>query len=121
MRPAAIAVVLMLASAPAGAEWRAIDGDTIVDTSTWEKVRIMGVDTPEIHARCQAEYEAAWRAQRFTAAQLAAGPVVLERHRLDRYGRTLAVVRIGGRDLAELLIAAGLGRPYHGERRRGWC
>lgn len=39
----------------------------------------------------------------------------------DRYGRTLARVAIDGRDLVELLVGVGLARPYHGERRLGWC
>jgi len=40
----------------------------------------------------------------------------------DRYGRTIALVQLpDGRDLGELLISRGLGRPYHGERRHGWC
>ena len=41
----------------------------------------------------------------------------------DRYGRTLAIVRDrAGRDLARIMIAEGLARPYDGRGRRlGWC
>jgi micrococcal nuclease len=38
----------------------------------------------------------------------------------DRYGRTLARVAVGGADLGEALIAAGLARRWDG-RRRPWC
>lgn len=50
------------------------------------------------------------------------GPVRIERiPRTDRYGRTIARVYVNGRDLGEMLIGAGLGRPYRGERRQTWC
>lgn len=97
----------------------AIDGDTIM----WrgESVRVVGVDTPEIHGRCALEIELARSARRFTAAELDKGETTIERIGRDRFGRTLAIVRIGRADLADLLIAAGYGRPYHGERRKPWC
>jgi endonuclease YncB( thermonuclease family) len=113
-------VAMVLATPVAGAECvRAIDGDTILVSG--EKIRVMGVDTPELHARCPAELEAAIAAHIFTQAALDRGPVLLQRTRRDKYGRTLAVVWIADRDLAALLIEAGHGRPYYGERRRPWC
>lgn len=45
----------------------------------------------------------------------------------DRYGRTLAQVRVDGRDLAALLIGEGPtpvtegARPYSGGARHAWC
>lgn len=38
------------------------------------------------------------------------------------YGRVLAdVITPDGELVADILVAEGLARPYHGERRAGWC
>ncbi len=43
----------------------------------------------------------------------------------DRYNRSLATVRVQGRDVAATLIVAGLSRPYvcggHCPKRLSWC
>lgn len=84
-------------------------------------MRLMGIDTPELHdARCPAEHAAASRARQALEALLHE-PVTVERRGTDRYGRTLAVVRQHGRDIALDLVARGLGRRYHGGMRGGWC
>jgi endonuclease YncB( thermonuclease family) len=119
---AATAGLVLLAAWSAGAAelWRAIDGDTIAHGA--ERIRVMGVDSPEtVQAKCSAEHEAGMRAKAFTAHALRHGVVTIERHGVDKYRRTLAVVRIDGRDLAVLLIEAGHGRAYHGGRRAPWC
>lgn len=99
----------------------AVDGDTLALGQ--ERIRLENVDTPELHpCRCPAECALAEKAKTFTQAALDRGPVRVERiPRVDRYGRSIARVTIGGRDLGEMLIAAGLGRPYRGERRNPWC
>lgn len=131
----AVALLLLALPAEAGlsqisasndaAKWDkrivATDGDSLLIVETGERIRLLGVDTAELKARCQAELDLALAAKRFTAEQLARGPVTITRPRLDKYGRTLAVVRINGEDLARLLIGAKLGRPYAGGRREGWC
>ena len=38
-----------------------------------------------------------------------------------KYFRIVAIVRADGRDVAALMIERGLGRPYQGGRRAGWC
>jgi micrococcal nuclease len=40
---------------------------------------------------------------------------------MDKFWRTLAVLTINGKDIAEIMIAEHLARPYHGERRPSWC
>ena len=107
----------------AGRGWRAVDGDTIKDPAG-RTIRVIGVDSPEMpgHAQCAAEDEAALAARDFTAAALAgAKRIELQEKGPDRYRRLLAIVLIDGRDLAAMLISAGHGRAYRGERRRGWC
>ncbi|GAA1890469.1 thermonuclease family protein [Williamsia serinedens] len=99
---------------------RAIDGDTLlvrVDDRT-QRVRLIGVDTPETvkpdtPVQCwgkQASAHTAARAGRGTAVTLESDPVA-GRH--DRYGRTLAYVWLpDGIMLDEELIAEGYGREY---------
>lgn len=97
------------------------DGDTIRLGD--ERIRIVGLDTPELghRARCEAEARAAEQAKQALIAEIARGNVALERQGADRYGRTLARVTVDGRDVADTLIAQGLARPYAGGRRDGWC
>jgi micrococcal nuclease len=86
-----------------------VDGDTL-DVGP-ERVRVLGIDTPE---RDECGYAAASRA----ASALALGRVVrLEpdgtQAARDRFGRTLAYVRLpDGRDLGELLLRQGLARTF---------
>lgn len=97
------------------------DGDTIRLGD--ERIRIVGLDTPELghRAQCQEEAVAAEQAKQALIAEFARGNVALERQGTDRYGRTLARVTVDGRDVADTLIAQGLARPYAGGRRDGWC
>ena len=109
----------MLASAAMAQSVRVVDGDTL--NIAGERVRIMGLDTPETSARCQREADLARQATAHMR-QLVAGGITLRRQGQDRYGRTLAVVYDArGQDVARLMIAAGLARPYGGGRRHGWC
>jgi len=116
-----IGAALILLAMPAAAQQRAyaVDGDTL--RVGRERVRIMGLDTPELHGRCPREIAMARRAQA-RMGQLVAGGVLLSPHGRDRYGRLLAVVRDrSGRDVAQVMIREGLARPYEGSRRNGWC
>ncbi|MFN8705023.1 MAG: thermonuclease family protein [Rhodospirillales bacterium] len=101
----------------------AVDGDTIVCDR--ETIRIENIDAAEMppHARCAFEADLAIRAKLFVVDRLARGRVELVRDQKrprDRYGRTLAFVKVDGADLGEALIAAGLARQWDG-KRRPWC
>lgn len=85
-------------------------------------MRLAGVDTPELRARCDVELRAARAARDFATARLrAARYIELRRIRRGTYFRIVAQVWLDGRDLAAELIAAGHGRAYAGGRRGGWC
>lgn len=122
MKRVALILALSLAAAPAVAQPRAvaIDGDTL--TLGGERIRVMGLDAPEMHGRCPRETALAARA-RDRLQQLVAGGIWLQRRGRDQYGRTLAVVLDStGADVAVILISEGLARPYDGRgQRRGWC
>lgn len=97
----------------------AVDGDTL--RCGRERVRLVGLDTPEMQGRCAAETRMAERAKARLASLSAAG-VTLQPQGRDRYDRLLAVVRDrAGRDLAFLMIREGHARPYSGGPRAGWC
>jgi len=107
-----------------------IDGDTFrARIPGWPdiigrdiRVRLAGVDTPELRARCDAELQAARAARDFANARLRAARQIELRHiRRGNYFRLVAEVWLDGRQLAAELIAAGLGRAYDGGRRGGWC
>jgi micrococcal nuclease len=109
---------------------RVVDGDTLtVRVHIWigqeveTNVRVLGVDTPEIHGRCDSEKDKARQAREMTEKLTADGPVGLSDIQADKYGgRIDAVVRTSaGANLADLLIKAGLGRPYDGDQRGAWC
>jgi endonuclease YncB( thermonuclease family) len=99
----------------------AVDGDTL--RCGPERIRIIGLDAPEMHGACPLENRAA-RAARDRLSELLDGErFTLERRGLDRYQRTLAIVRrADGENIADILIREGHARPYSGRgRREGWC
>jgi endonuclease YncB( thermonuclease family) len=107
-----------------------LDGDTLeVAAQVWlgqevrTKVRLDGIDTPELRGKCAAESAAAVRARAFLAGAVGEGRVVLRDVRYGKYaGRVLArVMAADGRDLGQALIAERLARPYGGGRRETWC
>jgi endonuclease YncB( thermonuclease family) len=86
-----------------------IDGDTVALDA--ERIRILGVDAPELDGACEEERQRALAAQAYLRDLLWGAEASLERlPEPDAYGRTLAVLRVGGRDVADLLLAAGHGR-----------
>lgn len=103
---------------------RVIDGDTIEDLATGERIRLANIDTAEIRdgAQCRAEREHGERAMREARLLLSRARTINLRRtgREDSYGRTIAYVLIDGRDLGQTLIAEGLARPWLG-RREPWC
>jgi micrococcal nuclease len=108
---------------------RVIDGDTIeVRAHIWLgqtlaiRVRIDGVDAPEMKARCAEERTMALAARDFLEKRLAGADITLTRVVYDKYGgRVRAKIADSAGDVATALLAAGLARPYHGERREPWC
>lgn len=108
----------------------AYDGDTFtVRCTIWPghivetRVRPAGVDTPEIRGQCPREKHLARRAREATHRLLSqARRIALHDVRQGKYaGRVIARVRVDGAWLSELLIESGLGRPYDGGTRGGWC
>lgn len=106
------------------------DGDTLkVRAHIWLGqeveiyVRLDGVDAPEMNGKCSEERALAKRARAFVESRIGDNAVVLHHIRHGKYaGRVLARVETkSGEDLGDLLLAAGLARPYDGGRRPSWC
>ena len=132
-----IAFALAFMAAPALAESypinRVIDGDTVeiavgflpAPLPPKLSIRVLGVDTPEKapRAKCEAEADKAKLASAFTKEAVAlATEIDVQIKTWDKYGgRVLGDVYLDGHSLAEMLIEAGLARPYKGEAKSSWC
>ena len=108
---------------------RIVDGDTIeVKAAIWlgqsltVRVRIDGVDAPELEARCSEERRMALAARDYLAKRLLGAEVKLSRVAYDKYGgRVRASVADSHGDIAAALLGEGLARAYLGGRREPWC
>ncbi len=110
MRRTFIIFCLLLPASVQAGVWigrvtRVSDGDTLwlkpVDGSSPRKVRLLGLDAPEL---CQAGGEAA----RAALQDLVAGkPVQVKVNFQDTYGRDLARLRVDDRDVGAALVSAG--------------
>lgn len=90
---------------------RVVDGDTIVVNGS-EKVRLMGIDTPETVHPWKAPECGGPEASAFTKRALTNRTVTLKRVGTDKYGRTLAYVFKGKVNFNLTLIQKGLAYEY---------
>jgi endonuclease YncB( thermonuclease family) len=109
---------------------RVFDGDTFeARVDIWPgmqittKVRLRGIDAPEMHARCDAERSKAIAARDALSRLLAEGGVGIARIGQDKYGGRVDadVSTARTNDVSAALLARGLARRYDGGRRDGWC
>jgi micrococcal nuclease len=120
--PGTLFLICSLLAWPAQAAdgWTNYDGDSL-RTPSGERIRVKGIDTPEIKGACAYERRLAAAAREFAAGQLRrAERVTLVRHGQDKYGRTLAYVLVDGKDLGNEMVSRGLARVWTG-RRLSWC
>ena len=98
-----------------------VDGDTI-----WldgQNLRLQSYDTPEPYNDIcggQTEVALAHRASARLLELLNANAFTVHTAGKDRYGRTLATIRIAGRDVGDILIEEGLARRWP-DGREWWC
>jgi endonuclease YncB( thermonuclease family) len=87
-----------------------IDGDTL--DIHGNRIRLWGVDAPESDQLCRGEDSLPYRCGADAANQLdafiARRPVDCSPISLDRYGRTVAVCKVGGVDIGGWLVRNGL-------------
>ena len=86
------------------------------------KVRLWGVDTPEMLGKCLDEKQLARKAKQYVHDVLSdALEIKIKIMGKDKYGRVAALIMYDDNDLASELLMEGLARPYHGGRRESWC
>jgi len=109
---------------------RVLDGDTFeARVKVWPgmeavtRVRLRGVDAPEMKARCEDERVKALAAKDALARMLNEGSVGLINVSQDKYGGRVDAdaSTASTRDVGQALIALGLARRYDGGRRMSWC
>jgi endonuclease YncB( thermonuclease family) len=109
---------------------RTIDGDTFEarvhlspDLNLTTRVRLRGIDAPELKASCSQELQMAEAATGALRALLGEGDVAIFNVGPDKYsGRVVAEVatrRTG--NVSTAMLAAGHARRYGGGHRNGWC
>lgn len=93
---------------------QAADGDSL--RLAGDRIRLLGIDAPELDQTCTDADGAAWRcgevARRRLAALVANAGIECLPAGHDRYGRTLATCTADGRDVASVLVAEGLAVSY---------
>lgn len=112
--PALLLIVACTRSAAAddpafNAAARALDGDTVA-----ADFRLLGVDAFERRQQCQRAgscWECGKAAQDLAARFLRGGDANIRITPSASYGRPVATVTVGGRDLGEAMIAAGFAIP----------
>lgn len=120
LRHVAASVLLALASVAdvAGGEpitgvASVIDGDTIEIHG--QRIRLHGVDAPESNQTCDfngARQRCGQQAALALSDRIGRRTVSCEQRDRDRYGRLVAVCRVGGEDLSEWLVREGWALAY---------
>jgi endonuclease YncB( thermonuclease family) len=111
-------VLILLTAAPAQAltlagQARVVDGDSLIVAG--ERIRLFGIDAPELRQRCDASGRnwacGAW-AKALLTEIVGHGVLRCEALDRDRYGRTVARCEASGRDVAAEMVKAGAALAY---------
>lgn len=107
------------------------DGDSL--RLEGRRIRIEGIDAPELSQSCQrggVAWDCGLQARDRLRALIAAGDTHCRLHGRDRYGRDLATCQAGGRDVGREMVLSGYAVSYgryqaeearaEGERRGLW-
>lgn len=109
-----------------------VDGDTFIGDVLMAdnievmsvSIRLINVDTPEIHGACDDEIRRAEYAKQRLEELIPIGSTVeIKNIKNDKYpGRIDANVYDGaGRDVGRVLVREKVGREYSGGKRQSWC
>ena len=102
---------------------RVTDGDTIQvrDGRAGKTIRLVGIDAPELsHKKREPSQPYAQAATKHLAGLVLNKMVEIKEHGQDRYGRTLAVVLLGGKNVNLEMVKAGYAEVYRGSPAPGF-
>jgi len=114
-----LAVVIVLTATAAGGinlagRATVVEGDVIEIHG--QRIRLFGIDAPEVGQHCEAADGRAYRCGQQAALALAdhirQQTVICEPRDTDRYGQIVAVCRVGGEDLNAWLVSQGWALAY---------
>ena len=108
---------------------RTIDGDTFLarvhqraGRDLVARVRLRGIDAPEMKASCRDELDKAEAATDALRTLLGQGGVTIYNLGSEKYGRVLAdVATRRTANVSAAMLAGGYARSYNGGHRDGWC
>lgn len=85
-------------------------------------IRINGIDTPEVKAKCYREQQLALKAKEFLHTLLVNAKVIsLQNVKRDKYFRILADVFVDGIAVSNIMLDNHLAVVYNGETKKNWC
>lgn len=86
-------------------------------------IRVNGIDTPEMKAKCEKEKLLARKAKKFTVNFLRSSKIIeLRNMQRGKYFRIVADVYGDGKNLTDELIKNNLGVKYDGGKKtKNWC
>ena len=84
-----------------------------------QRVRLLGLDTPELNSFDKSVRDRALAAKKFTSdwIEAAGSGITVKTYKDDKYGRILAELRSGGVTLNDLLLENGHAVRYNGGSR----
>ena len=87
------------------------------------RVRINGIDTPEITGKCDNEKHEAQQARDMVSDILNdAEKITLKNMKRGKYFRIVADIIVDGENLADLLVETGMAVKYDGGKKKNkWC
>lgn len=86
-------------------------------------IRMKGLDTPEIHTRCQLEKDKGFIAKDYLKQMIENKNVIISNCEWDKFGgRWNCNAYFEGIDITKHLIERGFAIPYYGEKKTfNWC
>lgn len=96
-----------------------VDGDTLWVAG--EKMRLAGVDTPEVEGHCSRERRLAEQASSLHLSLIRSGIITITREGQDRYGRTLVRIQTQAGPVGQTLLDHGLADIFGDGVRTDWC
>jgi len=85
-----------------------------------EKVRLMGIDTPELRTRNLREKELGYEARDYVRDLILNEEVIVTTEKKGKYGRYLVNIFYNDININNELIRKGYAKPYYGGKKEKW-